>query len=87
LELLEKIRTQGKAWNRVIELTKEKAAGRGIEQMTVLNVNCPEAAQQFEELLRASLPCPETIAHVTMNPGLSIHTGSGMVAVIFVTNK
>ena len=87
LELVEKIRTQNKAWNRAIELSVEKAAGRKIEKMAVLNVKAPEAARQFENLLRAALPCPDEITFTDITPGLSIHTGAGMVAVIFVTAK
>ncbi len=85
LELLEKIRTQNKSWNRAVELTVEKAAGRKIEKMAVLNVKAPEAARQFEGLLRAALPCPEEIVFANITPGLSIHTGAGMVAVVIVT--
>jgi DegV family protein with EDD domain len=87
LELLEKIRTQKKAWNRAIELSVEIAAGHKIEKMAVLNVKAPEAARQFESLLRRALPCPDEITFVDVNPGLSIHTGVGMVAVVFVTAK
>lgn len=87
LSLLEKIRTQGKAWARTVELSVEAAAGRRIEKMAILNVNCREAAKQFEAQLRAALPCPADILHADMNPGLSIHTGAGMVAVVFVVQK
>lgn len=87
LSLLEKIRTQGKAWARAIELTVETVAGRKVEKMAILNVNCPEAAKQFEMQLRAALPCPDEILHADMNPGLSVHTGAGMVAVVFVVAK
>lgn len=87
LSLLEKIRTQSKAWARTVELSVEAAAGRPIEKMAILNVNCREAAKQFEAQLRAALPCPADILHADMNPGLSIHTGAGMVAVVFVVQK
>jgi len=87
LELLEKIRTQNKAWKRAIELSVEKVAGHRIEKMAVLNVKATEAAHQFESLLRSALPCPDEITFTAINPGLSIHTGVGMVAVVFVTAK
>jgi DegV family protein with EDD domain len=87
LELLEKIRTQTKAWNRAIELSVEKVAGRKIEKMAVLNVKAPETARQFESLLRLALPCPDEITFTDITPGLSVHTGAGMVAVVFVTVK
>jgi DegV family protein with EDD domain len=87
LELLEKIRTQSKSWNRTIELVIEKAAGKKIEELAILNVKCPDSAVQFESLLRAAIPCPENIVQTGMNPGLSVHTGSGTVAVIIVVAK
>jgi DegV family protein with EDD domain len=87
LELLEKIRTQGKSWNRAVELSVEKAAGRKIEKMAILNVKAPKAARQFEGLLRTALPCPEEITFTNITPGLSVHTGAGLVAVVFVTAK
>jgi DegV family protein with EDD domain len=87
LSLLEKIRTQGKAWARAIELSVEAAGGRGIEKMCILNVNCREIANQFEEQIRAALPCPDEILHADMNPGLSVHTGAGTIAVVFVVAK
>ena len=87
LELVEKIRTQNKAWKRAIELSVEKAAGRKIEKMAILHVKAPESARQFERLLRASLPCPNEITFTDITPGLSVHTGAGMVAVVFVTAK
>jgi DegV family protein with EDD domain len=85
LELVEKVRAQNKAWKRILKLSEDAAAGRKIEKMAVLNVNCVESAHQFEDLLRTSLPCPDEIVFTDITPGLSIHTGAGMVAVIFVT--
>jgi DegV family protein with EDD domain len=87
LELLEKIRTQSKCWNRTIELVIERAAGRKIEKMSILNVKCPESAKQFETLIRAAVPCPDEITQAGVNPGLSVHTGAGMVAVVFTVAK
>jgi len=87
LELLEKIRTQTKSWNRAVELTVEKATGRKIEKMAILNVNAVEAAQQFADLLQLAIPCPQEIIFTSINPGLSIHTGAGTVAVVFVLAK
>ncbi len=87
LELLEKIRTQGKSWNRAVELSVEKVAGRKIEKMVVLNVKAPESARRFQSLLQAALPCPDEIMFTDITPGLSVHTGAGLVAVVFVTAK
>jgi len=87
LEMLERIRTQHKAWKRVIELTIEAAAGCPIESLCILHVNVPEAAMQFEKLLRAALDCPPEIRQIEMTPGLSIHTGAGLVGTVIVSKK
>jgi DegV family protein with EDD domain len=87
LSMLEKIRTQRKSWKRAVELSKEKAANRKIERMAIQHVNALESAKEFEEMLRASLPCPENILITDMTPGLSCHTGAGTVAGICATAK
>jgi DegV family protein with EDD domain len=87
LELLERIRTQGKAWSRLIELVTEAAGGCATEQIAILHVNAPDAARQFERQVRAALDCPAEICHVEMTPGLSLHTGSGLVGIVLVTKK
>jgi DegV family protein with EDD domain len=87
LEMLERIRTQGKAWARTIDLVIEASGGRAVEQIAILHVNAPAAASQFELLVRAALDCPPEIRHLEMTPGLSIHTGAGLVGVVLVTKK
>ena len=84
LDMLEKVRTKRKAWERVIELTKADAAGSRIEKMAVLHVAVPDDAHEFEILLRSNFNCPDEILTVELNPGLSVHTGSGLVGVGFV---
>jgi DegV family protein with EDD domain len=87
LEMLEKVRTRKKAWRRVIELAKADAQRSRIEKMAVVHVDAPKDAREFEALLRASLECPAEILTAELTPGLSVHTGAGLVAVGFVTEK
>lgn len=87
LELLERIRTQKKAWQRAIELTKQAAGEKPIERMGIVQVAAPQAAQEFEQLLRASLNCPADILVNDLTPGLSVHTGAGLVGVAIVVGQ
>ena len=85
LDGLERLRTRGKAWARVIELTRA-AATRPIERMAIIHVCALDEAKQFEQQLRAALPCPAEILIVEMNPGMSVHGGVGLVGVVFVVS-
>jgi len=87
LDLLERVRTQRKAWTRAIELTAEALDGRPIERMAVLHVAAEKKARQFEEQLRACLPCPERILTAELTAGLSVHTGAGLVGVAVVAEE
>jgi len=83
LEMLERIRTQRKAWGRTIELAAQTAGERPIERMAVIHVAAAEAARAFEAQLRARIACPETITMADLTPGLSVHSGAGLVGVVF----
>jgi len=52
-----------------------------------VHVNALEAANQFEARLRAALDCPAEIIHAELTPGLSVHSGNGMVGVVIVSGK
>lgn len=84
LELLEKVRTRKKAWARMIELVQSDLGDSSIEKIAVMHVNAPEAAETFKGILKGEVACPDDILTAELNPGLSVHTGDGMVAVSFV---
>jgi DegV family protein with EDD domain len=87
LEMLERIRTKGKSWNRVIELAEATADGKSFMRMAIVHSNVPEDAKAFESLLRTSLPCPDEIMICELTAGLSVHSGAGMVGVCFVVDR
>ncbi len=87
LDLLEKVRTRKKAWSRIVDLVAEKLAGGEIDSIFILHVAAPEWAEEFESQLRESVPCPAYIPKTQLTPGLSVHTGGGLVGVAFTVKS
>jgi DegV family protein with EDD domain len=87
LDMLEKVRTRSRAWERIVTLLQNDLQGRAPERMSVVHVAAPAGADEFVALLRRSLPCPEEILVAPLSPGLSVHTGAGMVGVAVVATK
>ena len=87
LDLLEKVRTQKKAWARVMELSQMGLAGKEVDQICILHVAAEDWASKFEAQLRVSIPCPDFIPITGLTPGLSVHTGAGLVGVAFTTKS
>ncbi len=81
LDLLERVRTRKRAWARLIELSTEALAGRAPEQLAVVHVKAPEDARRFRDELCAALQCPTDVIVAELTPGLSVHTGAGLIAV------
>jgi DegV family protein with EDD domain len=87
LDLLEKVRTRSKAWARVIELTEKQLAGRRMDQLALLHVCALDQAREFEQMLRRQIQCPQKAYYAELTPGLSVHSGAGVVGVAFVAGN
>jgi DegV family protein with EDD domain len=85
LEMLEKIRTQKKAAERLIELTCEAVDGKTIERAAIVHVTAAESARQFLDQLSKKAALPANVITAEFTAGLSVHAGSGLVGVAFVT--
>ncbi len=84
LDLLEKVRTRQRAWARLASLCQETVGAAQVERWALLHVNAREETIALGELLRETLPCMAEPLVVALNPGLSVHTGAGLVAVALV---
>jgi DegV family protein with EDD domain len=84
LDLLEKVRTQKNAVQRIIELTRIALNGKAIERAAIIHVNNLDGARALQEQLCAVVPCPESIIIAEFTPGLSVHAGSGVVGIVTV---
>ena len=87
LDMLEKVRTQKKAFKRLVELAVIEKGEKSIERIALVHVNNTEGAQLLKDMLCESLSCSDDFVIVPFSAGLSVHTGAGMVAVAFLTSK
>ncbi len=83
LDLLEKVRTRKKAWQRVVALTTA-AAPQGLERLAMIHVHAEDQARQLHALLCEQMDCPPEALYAPLTPGLSVHAGEGLVGVAFV---
>lgn len=84
LDMLEKVRTRKKAWSQVVMRTAGSLDGQPVERLAILHVDADDEARAFEQALREKIACPAEIALAPFSPGLSVHTGPGMVGVVAV---
>jgi DegV family protein with EDD domain len=85
LDMLEKVRTRHKSLDRILELAQQEMGDKPVERMAIVHVNALEEGKKFETKVRASFSCPDEILYAELTPGLSVHSGSGLLGVAFVT--
>lgn len=87
LDMLEKVRTRKKSWVRMLELAAADVGKNKIADACVIHVNAQENAKQFAGLLRDALDYQKNVPIVDINPGLSVHTGAGLIGTCIVIDK
>jgi DegV family protein with EDD domain len=86
LEMLEKIRTRHKAIERLIELGGQSMNGRRIEKAAFIHVNAPDGARELQEKFCRTVGSTDQVMTVEFSPGLSVHTGSGVVGFVLLAS-
>jgi DegV family protein with EDD domain len=83
IESIEKIRTKGKAINRMIELVIERTAGRNPIRLATLHANAEAEAKLALEAAAAQLnPVEQILASVS--PAIGTHAGPGTVGLAYM---
>jgi DegV family protein with EDD domain len=86
IEALERVRTRGKAQERLVELVVEQCTGKGPVQVAGLHANAPEDARQVLEKVYERLEVSESFL-TELSPVIGTHAGPGTVALAFMTEK
>jgi DegV family protein with EDD domain len=81
LEMLEKVRSRQRSLDRLLQLTRSATHDGIPDQLAIVHVNAREDAEAFQRELCTSLTCPGTVLIEEFTPGLSIHTGAGLIGV------
>ena len=86
LDLLEKVRTWKKARNRLVELAENCTKGKTVQMVGMIHVNNEDGAKTLHKQLTERIPLPEDFLLEEFTAGLSVHTGSGVIGFVFVTD-
>ncbi len=84
LDLLEKVRTWRKAKQRLVNLAVTKAEDTSVERVGLVHVNNAEGVLALYEDLKQALEISLDPIIAEFTPGLSVHTGSGVIAFAMV---
>jgi DegV family protein with EDD domain len=87
LDLLEKVRTTKVAQQRLVELLLEAVGDREIERAAFLHVLNIPGAEELKSMLAEKISLPKETLLVDFCPGLSVHTGAGMVGAVLVAKE
>ena len=87
LDLLEKVRTWRKAKQRLVELAVENAKGTVIERVGLIHVNNEAGVLALYNELRDALNITLDPILAEFTPGLSVHTGSGVIAFAMILRE
>ncbi|PKN94182.1 MAG: DegV family protein [Chloroflexi bacterium HGW-Chloroflexi-6] len=84
IEALQRVRTKGKALDRLIELVEEQCAGKGKIQMAAPNASASEEARQVLDKIAQRLDVSESMI-TDLSPVIGTHVGPGTVALAYMT--
>lgn len=82
LKLLERIRSEKKAFNRIVELVKQAYHEHQIKQIGIMHGNAIEKAMNLKERFKLEIPALQTVIG-DISSSLAVHAGEGSIAVFW----
>ena len=86
LEVLERIRTRKKSLARLLELVEESVGDASIKRIGIIQCVCMEEAKVLQEKVREHWQIEGDIPIVEFTPGLSVHSGVGLLGLAVYTD-
>lgn len=83
IESIEKVRTKGKAYNRVLEILEERIGGQPNIKLATLHANAELDARELLEKATLMLK-PEEIIFTSVSPVIGTHAGPGTVGLAYM---
>ncbi len=87
LDLLEKVRTRKAAMDRLVELLVKAVDGKPVERICFVHVLNLEDAEFLKSKLESQLKLPDLVEFYDFGPGVSVHTGVGLVGCFILTGE
>jgi DegV family protein with EDD domain len=84
IESVEKIRTKGKAFERMLDLAEEKIGGRTPVRLATVHANAEAEALTLLETAKSRFHPVESL-HSVLSPVIGAHAGPGTVALAYMT--
>lgn len=85
LDVLERIRTRKKSLNRLLELIQESIGTAKIEGLGIIQAACLDEAESYKTIVSQFFDYQGEIPIVEFTPGLSVHSGKGLLALAVYT--
>jgi len=86
IEALERVRTKGKALDRLVELVTERCSGKGPVHIAAPNSQASDEARQVIEKISQRIEVAESMI-TELSPVIGTHVGPGTVAIAFMTEQ
>ncbi len=87
LEMLEKVRTRKAAMDRLVELLVKAVGDKPVERICYVHVMNLEDAEFLQSKLASQLKLPDVVEYFDFGPGVSVHTGVGLVGCFILTRE
>lgn len=87
LDLLEKVRTRKAAMDRLVELLVKAVGDKPVERICFVHVLNLEDAEFLKSKLASQLKLPDEVEYFDFGPGVSVHTGVGLVGCFILTRE